>query len=343
MGIQDKVITAFSDGAKQVEESLKCPLCRGLFREAMLAPCCGASFCNGCAIERLCHHGATDSLCPHCSKSLMAHQLIPNNDLRAQVDAVFKASTKEKKIEAEVAQRKLETPIYSFTKKGRGSTFIYGGSASSTGATDTGEIPAPIETVDLSRPPNLRNLPAASTPIPPEYISAKIEHSSEPLLPSLSAQAAMAKSSLAASSTPPIISTSDPEMWQFPPVKPATAPLGLIDPRQLTTPNGVPFDGRPLAPIPTMADPRSMYLSQPVHHPQASVVTEVAPAMLSEEDFKLLQNAWRDYYAHQQRKAKRRVNREARAEKRAKKLKKMEEQLAREGAAVSGPVAVVAS
>jgi len=93
--IQEKVVAAFSDGAKQVVESLKCPLCCSLFRSAMLAPCCGASFCGECAIERMCHSGATESRCPNCSKELLAHQLIPNQDLQSQIDAVVKATTRK--------------------------------------------------------------------------------------------------------------------------------------------------------------------------------------------------------------------------------------------------------
>lgn len=94
--IQEKVVTAFSVGAKQVEESLKCPLCRRLFRSAVLAPCCGASFCSECAIERLCHNGTAGNQCPDCTKELMAHQLVPNQDLRNQVEAVLRASTGKK-------------------------------------------------------------------------------------------------------------------------------------------------------------------------------------------------------------------------------------------------------
>ena len=34
--------------AIDIPDDLKCPLCSALFREAVLIPCCGTSFCDAC-------------------------------------------------------------------------------------------------------------------------------------------------------------------------------------------------------------------------------------------------------------------------------------------------------
>jgi len=361
--IQDKVVTAFSDGAKQVEESLKCPLCRGLFREAMLAPCCGASFCNSCAIERLCHHGPSDSKCPNCDKTLMAHKLIPNDALRNQVDAVFKASTKEKKIEAEVAQREKETPIYSFTKHSRGSKVIFPSSSSLSIGVEAAEKPdvppAEIETVDLSKHPDLRNAPPVSAQArleyPPLQVVPRPPHASAAVMSMPSVSGARIHGTHAGihgmmpSSSPATSSTGHPtqhtqhtqhtlpsqQEWQFPPAPPSNM---NVPPPQLgpfpTLGAGIPaqavLDGRPSATAPMQvahADPRQQAaMSQPWRHP---LPTEAPPKILEKEDFELLQTAWKNYYDHVARKEKRRISRLARSERRAKKLKKMEERIAK--------------
>eukprot|EP00931_Biecheleriopsis_adriatica_P061146 TRINITY_DN36761_c0_g2_i1.p1 TRINITY_DN36761_c0_g2~~TRINITY_DN36761_c0_g2_i1.p1 ORF type:complete len:542 (+),score=131.14 TRINITY_DN36761_c0_g2_i1:27-1628(+) len=90
--VQEKVTTAFSQGARRVEESLKCPLCHQMFRQAVLAPCCGATFCSDCAIDRLAHSSLENSCCPGCGAEVLVHQLIANEDVRRQVDQVSKAS-----------------------------------------------------------------------------------------------------------------------------------------------------------------------------------------------------------------------------------------------------------
>ncbi len=37
-----------SPSAIDIPDDLKCPLCSALFREAVLIPCCGTSFCDAC-------------------------------------------------------------------------------------------------------------------------------------------------------------------------------------------------------------------------------------------------------------------------------------------------------
>jgi len=90
--VQEKVTAAFSDGAKRVEESLKCPLCSQMFRQAMLVPCCGATYCSDCVVDRLAHSSVDNSCCPGCGNEVLVHQLIVNEDIRRQVEQVTRSS-----------------------------------------------------------------------------------------------------------------------------------------------------------------------------------------------------------------------------------------------------------
>lgn len=105
--VSEKVAAAFSEGARKIEESLKCPLCRQMFRQAMLVPCCGATFCSDCAIDRLAHSSLDQSRCPNCKAEVMVHQLVPNEDIRSQVEEVVKAG-KAQAIAAEKTQPKRD-------------------------------------------------------------------------------------------------------------------------------------------------------------------------------------------------------------------------------------------
>lgn len=104
--IQEKVTTAFTDGAKNVQESLKCPLCHQIFRQAILAPCCGATFCSDCVVDRLAHSSLDNSSCPGCGREVYAHQLVANEDIRKQVEQISRAS----KAMALASQKERERP-----------------------------------------------------------------------------------------------------------------------------------------------------------------------------------------------------------------------------------------
>eukprot|EP00927_Polykrikos_kofoidii_P025257 TRINITY_DN22728_c0_g1_i2.p1 TRINITY_DN22728_c0_g1~~TRINITY_DN22728_c0_g1_i2.p1 ORF type:complete len:512 (-),score=81.19 TRINITY_DN22728_c0_g1_i2:247-1782(-) len=101
--VQEKVTTAFSIGARRVEDALRCPLCHQLFRQAVLAPCCGSTFCSDCVVDRLAHTSEDHGQCPGCRGEVLAHQLIPNIDIRILVDQVSRASKA-----AELAVQKIE-------------------------------------------------------------------------------------------------------------------------------------------------------------------------------------------------------------------------------------------
>eukprot|EP00439_Symbiodinium_sp_Y106_P085120 s1633_g27.t1 len=100
--VQEKVTIAFTQGARRVEESLKCPLCNQMFRQAVLAPC------SDCAIDRLAHSTTESSNCPGCGKEVLVHQLIPNEDIRRQV-------TKASKATALAAQKEPQKPQSGFS------------------------------------------------------------------------------------------------------------------------------------------------------------------------------------------------------------------------------------
>jgi len=104
--VQEKVVTAFTAGATRVEESLKCPLCHQIFRQAILAPCCGATFCSDCVVDRIAHSSVDDSRCPGCGREVYAHQLVANEDIRKQVEQVSRAT----KANALATQKAAEPP-----------------------------------------------------------------------------------------------------------------------------------------------------------------------------------------------------------------------------------------
>eukprot|EP00897_Mesotaenium_endlicherianum_P003094 jgi/Mesen1/2812/ME000172S01968 len=81
----------FLSAKQQVRElppELKCPLCHGIFRDAVIIPCCGVSFCDSCIREELIAKGQ----CPHCGVSKYTNDdLLPNMSLRQAIES-FKES-----------------------------------------------------------------------------------------------------------------------------------------------------------------------------------------------------------------------------------------------------------
>mmetsp|Transcript_102631 Transcript_102631/g.162151 ORF Transcript_102631/g.162151 Transcript_102631/m.162151 type:complete len:622 (+) Transcript_102631:42-1907(+) len=108
--VKEKVVAAFTDGARKIEETLKCPLCNQMFRQAVLVPCCGATFCGDCVTDRLASASVENSRCPGCRKEVFPHQLVANEDIRKQVEKIQQASkaaaiAKEKAENAERAEK----------------------------------------------------------------------------------------------------------------------------------------------------------------------------------------------------------------------------------------------
>uniref|UniRef100_A0A7E4V5K8 E3 ubiquitin-protein ligase RBBP6 n=1 Tax=Panagrellus redivivus TaxID=6233 RepID=A0A7E4V5K8_PANRE len=72
-----------------IPDELKCPLCNDLLTEALLAPCCGESFCAMCIHDVMLKGSLTEdgSRCPTCvpPKPISADSLIPNKRVRDSV------------------------------------------------------------------------------------------------------------------------------------------------------------------------------------------------------------------------------------------------------------------
>ncbi|KAH8261568.1 hypothetical protein KR044_011432 [Drosophila immigrans] len=73
---------------QEIPEDLICGICRNIFVDAVMIPCCGSSFCDDCVRTSLLE--SEDSECPDCKeKNCSPGSLIPNRFLRNSVN-VFK-------------------------------------------------------------------------------------------------------------------------------------------------------------------------------------------------------------------------------------------------------------
>lgn len=72
-------------------EDLLCSICKGIFKDAVMIPCCGSSFCDECIRTALLE--TDDSECPECAeKGTSPGSLIPNRFLRTNVAAFLSDS-----------------------------------------------------------------------------------------------------------------------------------------------------------------------------------------------------------------------------------------------------------
>uniref|UniRef100_A0A915LFU8 RING-type domain-containing protein n=1 Tax=Meloidogyne javanica TaxID=6303 RepID=A0A915LFU8_MELJA len=69
----------------KVPEQYKCFLCKGLLRDAVLAACCGHSFCIECYQQQLLANPLEQCPGPDCSQQISADSLIPNKSLLAAI------------------------------------------------------------------------------------------------------------------------------------------------------------------------------------------------------------------------------------------------------------------
>ncbi|CAH1719391.1 unnamed protein product [Chironomus riparius] len=71
---------------KEIPEDLLCSICKNIFKDAVMIPCCGSSFCDECIRTSLLE--SDDNECPECSeKGTSPGSLIPNRFLRNAVAA----------------------------------------------------------------------------------------------------------------------------------------------------------------------------------------------------------------------------------------------------------------
>ncbi|EDW92482.1 E3 ubiquitin-protein ligase RBBP6 [Drosophila yakuba] len=91
---------------QEIPEDLICGICRDIFVDAVMIPCCGSSFCDDCVRTSLLE--SEDSECPDCKeKNCSPGSLIPNRFLRNSVNA-FKNETGYNKSAAKPAAAKTE-------------------------------------------------------------------------------------------------------------------------------------------------------------------------------------------------------------------------------------------
>lgn len=76
----------FVEQKKEIPEDLLCTICKNIFKDAVMIPCCGSSFCDECIRTSLLE--SDDNECPECSeKGTSPGSLIPNRFLRNAVAA----------------------------------------------------------------------------------------------------------------------------------------------------------------------------------------------------------------------------------------------------------------
>uniref|UniRef100_W8BWN2 E3 ubiquitin-protein ligase RBBP6 n=2 Tax=Ceratitis capitata TaxID=7213 RepID=W8BWN2_CERCA len=74
------------ENKKEIPEDLICSICKDLFVDAVMIPCCGSSFCDDCVRSALLE--SEDNECPDCKeKGCSPGSLIPNRFLRNSVNA----------------------------------------------------------------------------------------------------------------------------------------------------------------------------------------------------------------------------------------------------------------
>ncbi|GAQ80672.1 hypothetical protein KFL_000590250 [Klebsormidium nitens] len=68
---------------RAIPPEFQCPLCGGLFRDAVIVPCCSESFCDQCIRDELAKNGK----CPSCgSDQITNDDLLANKNLRKQIE-----------------------------------------------------------------------------------------------------------------------------------------------------------------------------------------------------------------------------------------------------------------
>ncbi|CRL04444.1 CLUMA_CG017529, isoform A [Clunio marinus] len=78
----------FIEEKREIPEDLVCAICKGIFKDAVMIPCCGSSFCDECVRTALLE--SEDNECPDCKeKGTSPGSLIPNRFLRNAVAAFY--------------------------------------------------------------------------------------------------------------------------------------------------------------------------------------------------------------------------------------------------------------
>ncbi|CAK9868223.1 unnamed protein product [Sphagnum jensenii] len=127
---------------------LRCPLCKNIFKDAVMIPCCQYSFCDKCIREELIAKGK----CPQCGSTKFKNDdLLPNINLRQAIDRFLEAQVttsgasdsflrQQQAPDVESGPRKVPTPAASRLQ-------IELRKPSSSGGVAAVQPPAPMEPV----------------------------------------------------------------------------------------------------------------------------------------------------------------------------------------------------
>ncbi len=91
------------DNDPSMGANYKCQLCSGVMVSAVSVPCCNATFCDKCVRKKLV---ATNFHCPGCKKQISPDLLVPQRELRAEIE-----QAKRKRVAEIMAQRKSEQKV----------------------------------------------------------------------------------------------------------------------------------------------------------------------------------------------------------------------------------------
>jgi hypothetical protein len=94
------------DNDESMSAYYKCQLCGSVMVNAVSVPCCDALFCDKCVRKKLV---TTNFHCPSCKKQISPDLLIPNRELRAEIE-----QAKRKRVAEVIAQRKAEQKVRLF-------------------------------------------------------------------------------------------------------------------------------------------------------------------------------------------------------------------------------------
>ena len=90
---QEPIQSPFVEEKIEIPEDLVCAICKGIFKDAVMTPCCGSSFCDECVRTALLESEDNECPAPDCrEKGTSPGSLIPNRFLRNAV-ADFYAKT----------------------------------------------------------------------------------------------------------------------------------------------------------------------------------------------------------------------------------------------------------
>lgn len=83
---QETTQNQFIEEKIEIPEDLVCAICKGIFKDAVMTPCCGSSFCDECVRTALLESEDNECPAPDCrEKGTSPGSLIPNRFLRNAV------------------------------------------------------------------------------------------------------------------------------------------------------------------------------------------------------------------------------------------------------------------